>query len=236
MGGTQGATMKGDRGGKDGWWRLIYEPEYGRFSYPKEEELNFEDGDCFLCKKMEEEKKDGQVEVGGDGNSVRIKNTWYTVGQFIMVEDQTLQFKTPKREPEVYPKEKVDIKVQGDHFSTWDPFQVVRLEQIVQEGQEVFLRVRKLYRPHDTHLTHEEGRTKAYTCLYWTEEIARMHLPEYARRTNKVSMDTVVGVAWVTCQQGGDVDKLVDWTDEGEDRFFISEAYNSELPGSTLKV
>ena len=172
---------------------------------------------------MEEEKKDGQVEVGGDGNSVRIKNTWYTVGQFIMVEDQTLQFKTPKREPEVYPKEKVDIKVypehwmkkneyKGDHFSTWDPFQVVRLEQIVQEGQEVFLRVRKLYRPHDTHLTHKEGRNNAYTCLYWTEEIARMHLPEYARRTNKVSMDTVVGVAWVTCQQGGDVDKLVDWT------------------------
>ena len=196
-------------------------------------------GDCYFCKEREEELKGEQVEVGVDGDSVRIKNIWYNVGQFIMLEDETLRFKIPKKEPKVYPKAKVDAKMypehwrkkeeyQGDHFDTWAPFQVVRLEQIVQEKQEVFLRLRKLYRPHDTHLSHEEARTRAYTCLYWTGEIARMHLPEHAKRTNKVSMESVVSMAWIKGQQGGDVDKLVDWTDGGEDRFFMSEAYNSD--------
>ena len=32
--------------------------------------------------------------------------------------------------------------------------------------------VRKLYRPHDTHLAHEEARCRPYTCLFWSEEVA----------------------------------------------------------------
>ena len=30
-GGTRGAIMKDDAGGKDGWWRMKYMPEFGRF-------------------------------------------------------------------------------------------------------------------------------------------------------------------------------------------------------------
>ena len=215
-------------------------PEFGRFEYPKDEELELgkDGGDCYFCKDVEEQLKAEQVEVGDDGNSVRIKNLWFNVGQYIMLEDNTIRCNIPKKEPKVYPKAKVDAKLypehwrkkdeyEGDHCDTWDPFQVVRLEQIVQEKQEVFLRVRKMYRPHDTHMVHEVARTKAYSCLYWTGEIARMHLPECAKRTDNVSMETVVGCAWVKGQQGGDVEKLVEWTDEGEDRFFVSEIYNS---------
>eukprot|EP00092_Neocalanus_flemingeri_P000044 GFUD01000045.1.p1 GENE.GFUD01000045.1~~GFUD01000045.1.p1 ORF type:complete len:874 (+),score=224.36 GFUD01000045.1:3-2624(+) len=239
-GGTQEAIMKDDVGGKDGWWRMRYVPEFGRFVYPREEETQLcEGGECFYCKEREEQIKGEEVEVGEDGNSVRIQNNWYNVGQFMMLEDETLRFKIPKKEPKVYPKAKVDPKkfpehwrkketYEGDHYDTWDPLQVVRLEQIVQEKQNTFLRVRKLYRPHDTHLTHEQARTKPYTCLYWTGEIARMHLPEIARRNNKVSVEAVVGMAWVTSHQGSNSDKVVDWTDEGEDRFFISEVYNSD--------
>jgi len=46
---------------------------------------------------------------------------------------------------------------EGDHSDIWEPFQIVRLEQIVSTSRDMYIRVRKMYRPHDTHWTHEEG-------------------------------------------------------------------------------
>ena len=239
-GGTKEAILSEDVGGKDGWWKMKYEPEFGRFSYPSRTDVELKlNGKCHICEREELKLREDEIEVSKDGNSIRVKNVWYHVGQFIMLEDETIRFKIPKKVPKVYPKAKVDPKVypehwrkrdeyEGDHHDTWDPFQIVRLEQIVNKN-DVYLRVRKLYRPHDTHLVHEEARTKAYTCLYWTEEIARMHPTEVAKRTGKVSMESIVAPAWVKGQSDGDVEKLIEWTDDGEDRFFISEAYNSDI-------
>jgi len=236
-GGTKKAIIEASRGGKDGWWRMKYMAEFGRFEYPKDEELRLEDESCCFCIKNEEKIKADEVEISSNGNSIRIKNIWFTVGQFIMLEDNTIRFKIPKKQAKVYPKAKVDPKIYPEHWrkkdeyeeeETWDPFQVVRLEEIVKERQETCIRVRKLYRPHDTHMKHEVARTKAYSCLYWTEEIARMHLPENAKRTNKVSMESIVDIAYVKGQIGGDSEELIDWSDAGEDRFFISEAYNAD--------
>lgn len=36
------------------------------------------------------------------------------------------------------------------HNEVWEPFQVVILEEIVQNGGETYIRVRTMYRPHDT--------------------------------------------------------------------------------------
>merc|ERR1740137_15848 len=63
LGGTKGAIVEADKGGKDGWWRMKYLPEFGRFEYPKEEELELgKDGDCYFCKDVEEQLKAEQVE------------------------------------------------------------------------------------------------------------------------------------------------------------------------------
>ena len=72
-----------------------------------------------------------------------------------------LRFKIPKKQPKIYPKAKVDPKVypehwrkkdyEGDHSDTWEPFQGVRLEQIVKEKQELYVRVRKMYRQTPRH-------------------------------------------------------------------------------------
>ena len=41
-------------------------------------------------------------------------------------------------------------------------------------------------------------------------------------------MEAVVGKAWVKAKSGGDGEDLQDWTDEGEDRFFISQSYDAQ--------
>ena len=76
---------------------------------------------------------------------------------------------------------------EGDHSDTWEPFQIVRLEEIVSTSREMYIRVRKMYRPHDTHWTHEEARTKPLTVLYWSDEILRMFPKEVANATGNVS-------------------------------------------------
>ena len=86
---------------------------------------------------------------------------------------------------------------EGDYNDVWEPFQVVRLEKIVQKGGETYIRVRKMYRPHDTHMTNEEARTKPLTELFWSDEVARMYPRDVANAINTVSMEDVVGPWYV---------------------------------------
>ena len=115
---------------------------------------------------------------------------------------------------------------KGDHIDTFDPFQVVRLEKVREKDG--YVRVRKLYRPHDTHMSVREARGKAYTKLYWSEEIGRLYTPAKAAQRDRPSMEAVVGKAWVKATSGGDGEDLQDWTDEGEDRFFICQSYDAQ--------
>ena len=41
-------------------------------------------------------------------------------------------------------------------------------------------------------------------------------------------MEAVVGRAYVKAKYGGTAEDLQDWTDEGEDRFFISQSYDAD--------
>ena len=239
LGGTRGAIMKNNVGGSDGFWRLKYKQEFGRFEYPSEEETRLrEAGQCLLCDRRRDKMEAERLEVSKDGRSVRMKGTWYSLGQFIMLTGSTLHYNVPRKEPQVYPKKRnVDPKMypehwrkpdvfEGDHHDTWDPFQCVRLEEIVVERSHTYLRVRKLYRPEDTHLDTEEARARPLTVLYWSNETARIHDVEYANRNKKVSMEDVVGPCHVTTLMG-DLEETINWTDAGEDRFFVSEMYDA---------
>ena len=55
-----------------------------------------------------------------------------------------------------------------------------------------------------------------------------MYLPEKAQGLARPSMDTIAGQAWVTAQSGGDTMSLEEWTDSGEDRFFVTQVYDSD--------
>ena len=172
-GGTRAAIMKDDAGGKDGWWRLLYNPESGQFSFPDKANIKIRGpGKCYLCDKRSQEIEDRNEIVGEDG-SVRIHGSWYSVGQFLMVTDSTFRFKIPAKPRKSYPKAKVDSKMypehwrkpdifKPDHYATSPPFQIVRMEKVIKKSSNSFcIWVRKLYRPHDTHLSHEEARTRS---------------------------------------------------------------------------
>ena len=193
-GGTRGAIMKENAGGKDGWWRLKYMPEFGRFEVPLKEETELRGpGECLLCDRRTEERKKDDVIVHKNGRKIQINGSWYKVGSCMLITDTTIRFKVPAKVPKSYPKARVDPNLypehwrkpevyEGDYNDTWEPFQIVRLEEIVQNGEETYIRVRKMYRPHDTHMTNEEARAKPLTELFWSDAIARMtremwHMP-----------------------------------------------------------
>ena len=185
---------------------------------------------------MKEEYEKAEVGWSKDGSWVRMGGTKFNKGDFIMIEDETLRFVMPKKEPQEFRKKKKDPALypedwrkpdiyKGDHVETFDPFQVVRLEEVREKDG--YVRVRKLYRPHDTHMSVREARGKPYTYLYWSEEIGRLYTPAKAAQMDKPSMEAVVSRAWVKAKHGGDAEELQDWTDEGEDRFFISKSYDA---------
>jgi len=238
QGGTEKAIAGSKAGGQDGWWRQLYIPEHGRFEYPQERDLTLGEGDfCRCCNDAKEEHEKAEVGWSKDGSWVRMGGTKFNKGDFIMIEDETLRYTVPKKEPQEFKKKKKDPALypedwrkpdiyKGDHVETFDPFQVVRLEEVREKDG--YVRVRKLYRPHDTHMSVREARGKPYTYLYWSEEIGRLYTPAKAAQKDKPSMEAVVGRAWVKAKQGGTAEDLQDWTDEGEDRFFISQSYNAD--------
>ena len=90
QGGTRGAALNQDVGGADGFWRQKYQPEFGRFVAPSEEETELRlAGECLLCTRRQEKVEAERLEVSQDGKEVRVKATWYRVGQFIMLTGNT---------------------------------------------------------------------------------------------------------------------------------------------------
>ena len=164
----------------------------------------------------------------------------------MMITDSTIRFKIPAKEPKSHPKAKVDPKMypehwrnpeifKPDHWNTAPPYQVIRLEKILRKSNSEFcILVRKHYHPQDTHLSKEEARTKPYTVLHWSEEMAMMYPREVAAKKQMISlqrtsMDKVVGLCHVRPQEDNiKEDNLIEWTDKGEDRFFVDKLYNAK--------
>ena len=49
--------------------------------------------------------------------------------------------------------------------------------------------MRKLYRPEDTHLSHEEARNKPYSLLHWSEEKILMYPREVAATKHQLGLE-----------------------------------------------
>ena len=133
----------------------MYIPEHGRFEYPQEKDLTLEEGDfCRCCNDVKEEHEKAEIGWSKDGSWVRMGGTKFNKGDFIMIEDETLRYTVPKKEPQEFKKKKKDPAMypedwrkpdiyKGDHVETFDPFQVVRLEEVREK--EGHVRVRMLH-------------------------------------------------------------------------------------------
>ena len=49
--------------------------------------------------------------------------------------------------------------------------------------------LRKLYRPQDTHLSHEEARNKPYSLLHWSKEKILMYSREVASTKHQLGLE-----------------------------------------------
>ena len=218
-------------------------PHYGRFPFPDRENIEIRGpGICYLCDKLKEDMENrNETIVGEDGRSVRIQGSWYSVGPFLMIRDSPISFKIHAKIPKSYPKPKVDSKLHPEDwrkpsiFKPDQPFQVVRLEKVIQKSRQDFCILLHLcYRPEDTHLSHEEARFKPYSLLHWSEEKVLMYPKEVAAVKHKfglerVSIDKVVGKCYVKPMENmSEEDDLIKWTDAGEDRFFIDLTYDAD--------
>jgi len=235
VGGTIEAISIQDVDGvaSDGWWRLRYWPEFGRFDYPEDadDEVEMVEGErCKLCCQAKNKAELAKTVI--EEKRVRINTEWFNVGDFMFLEDQTVEYKIkpkkpkvvfkdkkkdPKKYPEYYRKQEA---YHGDHHATYDPLQVLRVEKVSRELGKAKLKLRKLYRPENTSLTLEEARTKPLSCLYWTNEFAVLREDDLK--------DRCCGKAWINGQSGGDVEEMRLWTDKEKDRFFITEEFDSE--------
>ena len=67
--------MKKDAGGKDRWWRLLYQPEFNRFPFSDKDTIIIGinvPGECYLCGNRNKDKEDKDEIVGAEGKSIRI--------------------------------------------------------------------------------------------------------------------------------------------------------------------
>ena len=116
---------------------------------------------------------------------------------------------------------------EGDYNDVWEPLQVVRLNEILQNVGETYICVRKC----NVLMTNEEARTKPLTELFWSDEIARMYPRDMANATNRVSPEREEQIRQV--ERGGvEIGGLL--VDEVSVK--IGARYRRVVPGSYLLI
>jgi len=222
------------------WCQLWYDPDNARFEYPRpllecpedEEKLSF----CGMCVRKKEEDDRWKPILGektddGEYNQLTWDRAPLKLGDTVYLQAGTakLKIKAKHREqvtgtgkddvdenlyPEYYRKRDY---VKGNNNDTPDPFQLAIIKKIKKEGGEVKLGVQMFYRPEDTHKGPKAGESAYYNQVYWSEEEAT------------VPFSAVTGRCWVKFADLAVTDQQLEvWTEEGPDRWFFREWYNSE--------
>ncbi|CAM9651546.1 unnamed protein product [Chrysoparadoxa australica] len=108
-------------------------------------------------------------------------------------------------------------KMKGSHDGT-APFRIAQVESIYREGEDLFLKVRKFYRPHDIHKGKEYALRQHPHLLYWSYETCKVELGEI-KGVCRVGYKTVDDdeEPWPASQGGS----------KYKDTFFFREAYDT---------
>lgn len=114
--------------------------------------------------------------------------------------------------PEYYRKNADSVK--GSNLETPEPFHLGLIEEIIDSSSELQVKVRKLYRPENTHL----GMTKSYhydlNMLYWSEEELVIPFSKVAGKCYIAYNDTI--------------DMGRDWSKGGPHRYYFTQMYDAK--------
>ena len=228
-------VMKDD--GVNFWYRFHYTPGSARFEYveplpecPKDDDaINY----CPIEVKMKEEnnryiprpleKEDTEImSVMWDKAPLKVGDCLYlqpgTIKRTIKTRRKEVvaeldENKDPVEFPEYYRKKGT---IKGCNNDTPDPFDIVLIKQFKNDFGEIKMKVQIFYRPENTHKGYTYAESKYLNELYYSEEKAY------------INFDNVMGRCFVKFIDMNVDDKQIEvWTEEGPDRFFFREWYNS---------
>ena len=179
-----------------------------------------------------DEKIDGKISYGTFG----YRGQSFNVGDCIFMSCDSFNFKVTHSPPpkvdnrkkfideEMYPehyRRSTDQKVKGSNETTPEPFRIaqiinilVKSTELLQEPSDVKLRIRKFYRPENTHRGASSTYQAELNMLYWSDEEVT------------VSCTGLMGKCYVSHRDNIEV-PLDQHLIEGPYRFFFQEAYDA---------
>eukprot|EP00111_Clytia_hemisphaerica_P007316 TCONS_00021299-protein len=176
-----------------------------------------------------------------DSDETLYKNlTWrnevYSVGDCVYIHPDTFKFKKKvkndvskyKRDldydeekyPELYRKSNDYIK--GNNANIASPYRIGCIMEIKQskgsygEDKNILIKVRKYYRPENTHLGMKGTHNTDLNLLYWSNEDATIEFNE-----------NVEGKCFVLYADDEEAN-IAEYTDAGPDRFYFNESYDAD--------
>ena len=238
------------------WFRMKYDHRYARFEaidFDTEFEQileNTESGQCMLCQKnllkvTEDQARLNEKLTSSSFVSLRIHNFDVYDGDCIFLNPNAYDMpyqkprrnwespkyteyknktKDPKRYTEFWRFQRHSLK--GTHTHTADPFRVAVVEGIETRSGNIFVKVRKLFRPEDTHMARPRKRDEGlqYNLDYvMKEDINKVY---WSNEIVKVSANLIVGKcvlrpkAILRCTTD-------EWTRNGHCRFYFDQVYSA---------
>ncbi|KAI5727206.1 hypothetical protein M8J76_016131 [Diaphorina citri] len=227
------------------YYRQTYDPLHARFcDVPNEMFSSGIDKYCFSCDKAEEEEAlstpnlRNLTEQGTTHeyyNCVSYEGEQYKLKSCVYVNPDCFKFKSkpqsavqnnkrPVEDEELYPEayRKLSDYMKGSNAYTPAPFGIGYIVAIFKKkgkknvsASDVFLTVKKFYRPENTHRSVEFTYQLDLNKLYWSDE------------EEQVSLSDVQGKCFVVCEDNLQI-STDRWSSRGPHRFYFNEAYNSK--------
>ena len=224
-------TPTTNRAGESGiyWYRHLYIYEKGRFEKMPHSLMDYDDTgrSCTTCQYHEDEMNKWDPQVNYNGESFKLENTEYEIGDAVMLQPGTFGLpnsqkrltvtkvsKDRKEYPEHYRKAK-KRNAKGHTRDLVDPFDIGIITKIIDNGSStVSLKVRILYRPENT---KEDWKTfvskQEVFQLFWSEEFMT------------IDATRIEGKAFVLPEHKIVEEQPFLWWQKGNYRFFYSSMY-----------
>ncbi|GLH01282.1 DNA (Cytosine-5)-methyltransferase PliMCI [Gryllus bimaculatus] len=227
--------------GKSFYYHKWYDPRTVRFEDPKEAAGNKKKQFCGTCWKQVNARR-FKTPILGERISDQINDEYmgkeFCPGLSVYLQPNAFSFKSTHgavalksargkeekaKDEDMYPEyyRKSDGPVKGSNEETPKPFSIGYVVAVVAKGghefpmpNDIYLRVKKFYRPEDTHKGASLSYQADLNMLYWSDEEVDIILPD------------VVGTCYVV--YGENIDEpIIEWTKRGPNRFYFNQAYNS---------
>ncbi|KAB0805238.1 hypothetical protein PPYR_02208 [Photinus pyralis] len=230
-GGLDSLPPRLDDDGRTFFYSKRYDSENSRFVdlQKEEEDESIPYTPCDCCRRRNQKKKHELITY--QNGAVHWCGDIYRVGSGVFLEPDAFSFKSNATHdttnssnqnenhvnhelyPEYYRKRSDNLK--GSNAETPDPFCIALIEDIVEFSNAVKIRVRKFYRPENTHEGSLLSYRKDLNLVYWSTE------------EKTVNFSLVTGKCYIACSNALEI-PVDEWSSRGPYRFYFTQAYDEK--------